>query len=132
MSGYLTPHYIYIYIYIYISDLVLSTPADSINLFSTEVSIRAEMKPSNVSKVRSLLFLRKIKIASKLRTWCNTHAHFNTFLFYKMTLGLDCSNSQSDVSSIRKISDVWKYFTKTPDKKKVICSICHKERTNDK
>ena len=55
------------------------------------------------------------------------HAHFNTFLFYKMASGLDCSDSQSDVSSIRNISDVWKYFTKTPDKKKTICSICHKE-----
>ena len=55
------------------------------------------------------------------------HAHFNTFLFYKMASGLDCSDSQSDVSSIRKISDVWKYFTKTPDKKKAICSICHRE-----
>ena len=32
---------------------------------------------------------------------------------------------QSDVS--QKISDVWKCFTKTPDKKKAICSICHKE-----
>ena len=44
-----------------------------------------------------------------------------------MASGLDCSDSQSDVSSIRKISDVWKYFTRTPDKKKAICSICHKE-----
>ena len=46
-----------------------------------------------------------------------------------MASGLDCSDSRSDVpvSSIRKISDVWKYFTKTPDKKKAICSICHKE-----
>ena len=35
------------------------------------------------------------------------------------------TSSQSDVS--RKISDVWKCFTKTPDKKKAICSICHKE-----
>ena len=35
------------------------------------------------------------------------------------------SSSSHDVS--RKISDVWKYFTKTPDKKKAICSICHKE-----
>ena len=33
--------------------------------------------------------------------------------------------SQTDVS--QKISDVWKYFTKTPDKKKAIFSICHKE-----
>ena len=40
-----------------------------------------------------------------------------------MASGVDCS----DVYSNRKISDVWKYFTKTPDKKKAICSICHKE-----
>ena len=32
---------------------------------------------------------------------------------------------QSDVS--RKILNVWKYFTKTPDKNKSIYSICHRE-----
>ena len=36
------------------------------------------------------------------------------------------SNSQSDVISTRKVSNVWKYFTKTADKKKAICSICKK------
>ena len=58
---------------------------------------------------------------------CASYIHFNTFLFYKMASGLDFSDSRSDVSSIRKISDVWKYFTKAPEKKKVISSICHKE-----
>ena len=42
-----------------------------------------------------------------------------------MASGVDCSDVYTN--SNRKISDVWKYFTKTPDKKKAICSICHKE-----
>ena len=36
------------------------------------------------------------------------------------------SNSQSDIFTTRKVSDVWKYFTKTANKKKAICSICKK------
>ena len=69
------------------------------------------------------------KIASKVCTFDYTHAHFNTFLKLKKmassTGSSGSSSSSHDVS--RKISDVWKYFTKTSDKKKAICSICHKE-----
>ena len=40
--------------------------------------------------------------------------------------GSGCGSEIIDVSS-RKVSDVWKYFTKTSDKKKAVCSICQKE-----
>ena len=53
--------------------------------------------------------------------------HFKIALKMASITGSSVSlnSSQSDVSP--KNLDVWKYFTKTPDKKKAICSICHKE-----
>ena len=34
---------------------------------------------------------------------------------------------EHDEYSARKVSDVWKYFTKTPDRKKAVCSLCDRE-----
>lgn len=39
----------------------------------------------------------------------------------------DFVSKELDGYSGHKISDVWKYFTKTTDKKRAICSICQKD-----
>ena len=54
-------------------------------------------------------------------------ARFKILLKMASNIGTSSSSIGSQTDASRKISDVWKYFTKTPDKKKAICSICHKE-----
>ena len=64
---------------------------------------------------------------SKVCTLSYTHAQIVLIiLLLKMASDSDSSGSGS-TSSNRKVSDVWKYFTKLADMKKAVCTICQKE-----
>ena len=66
------------------------------------------------------------------------HAHYNTCELIKengVTSSLSSNyedSGDSNTGSVhkdttqRKVSDVWKYFNKSADKKKAVCSICDK------
>ena len=74
-----------------------------------------------------------LQFSSKIHMFYYVRAHFEHVSFCKMAsqeTGSGCSSSleskECDSPSSRTVSDVWKYFTKTSDKQKAVCSICQK------